>query len=387
MAGADLEGKRVLIREDLNVPMKNGRITNDNRIRAALPTIRAALEAGGGVIVMSHLGRPAEGERDEAFSLAPVAKRLEELLERPVRFVADYLENPPQALPGEVILLENVRFNRGEKKNDPELGKKLAALADVFVMDAFATAHRAQASTAAVAEFAPEAVAGPLLTAELDSLGKVLETPARPLVAIIGGSKVSTKLFLLKNLVGLVDALIVGGGIANTFLKASGLPVGNSLYEPDQVEDAAEILRLAREKGCAIPLPTDVVVADELSDGVDCAIKPVAEVGGMDMILDIGPETVAAYADCIRKAGTVVWNGPVGAFEYAAFGAGTEGIARAVAESPAFTVAGGGDTVAAVEKYGVMDRLGYVSTAGGAFLEFLEGRGLPGVEALEKRDA
>ena len=387
MTELDLKGKKVLIREDLNVPMKDGRISNDSRIRAALPTIEKALQAGAGVLLMSHLGRPTEGESDPALSLSPVAERLSELLGKPVRFEKDYLDRKVEAVPGEVTLLENVRFNKGEKKDDPELGKKLASLCDVYVMDAFATAHRAEASTSAAARFAPVACAGPLLVAELESLGKVLQSPRRPLLAIIGGAKVSTKLSLLRNLVGMVDAMILGGGIANTFLKAAGFPIGKSLCDNDLLDDAAEILKLAKEKNCPVPLPVDVVIGSELSESADPKIKDIHDVGDDDMILDIGPKTAAAYTKIIGEAATIVWNGPVGAFEVNQFSKGTESISRAIAASPAFSIVGGGDTVAAVEKYGVADKMGYISTAGGAFLEFLEGRSLPAVTALEERNA
>ncbi len=385
MTELDIKGKRVLIREDLNVPMKDGRISNDNRIRAALPTIEAALQAGAGVLLMSHLGRPTEGEWDPALSLEPIAKRLSELLGKPVRFEKDYLEHTVAVAPGEVVLLENVRFNKGEKKDEPELGKKLAALCDVYVMDAFATAHRAQASTSAVARFAPEACAGPLLVTELESLGRVLYSPKRPLLAITGGAKVSTKLSLLRNLAGMVDAMILGGGIANTFLKAAGYPIGASLREDDLVKDAAEIMQLAKEKGCLIPLPVDVTTAPELSENAQAVVKDIRDVQDTDMILDIGPKTIALYADAVAKAATIVWNGPLGAFETPQFAHGTESICKAIAASPAFSIVGGGDTVAAVEQYGVADKMGYISTAGGAFLEFLEGRALPAVVALEER--
>lgn len=385
MTELDLKGKKVLIREDLNVPMKDGRISNDSRIRAAIPSIEMALQAGAGVVLMSHLGRPTEGEINPTLSLEPVAERLSELLGKSVRFEKNYLDQKIDVAPGEVVLLENVRFNKGEKKNDPELGKKLATLCDVYVMDAFATAHRAEASTSAVAQFAPEACAGPLLVAELESLGRVLQLPRRPLLAIIGGAKVSTKLSLLRNLVGMVDTMILGGGIANTFLKAAGCPIGNSLYEDSLVDDAIKILRIAKEKGCNVPLPVDVVTSAALSESAEAVVKDVHEVQPADMILDIGPKTVAAYAKIIEKAATIVWNGPVGAFEVAQFSKGTEGIGRAIAVSSAFSIVGGGDTVAAVEKYGLADKMGYISTAGGAFLEFLEGRALPAVVALQQR--
>lgn len=385
MAEMDLAGKRVLIREDLNVPIADGVVTGDQRIRAALPTLQAALSGGAAVIVMSHLGRPVEGEYRDEHSLAPVAARLGELLNRDVRFAKDYLSGDVPAAPGEVVVLENVRFNAGEKDDDENLSRRYAALCDVFVMDAFGTAHRAQASTHGVARFAPEACAGPLLDAELDALGRALRSPARPLVAIIGGSKVSTKLTVLEALSGVVDQLIPGGGIANTFLAAAGHDVGRSLFEADLVDEAARLMEQARAKGGSIPVPTDVVVGAEPSGDAEARVKPVAEVAGGDMILDIGPETAKHYAGLLKDAGTVVWNGPVGVFEFDQFGKGTETVARAVASSTAFSIAGGGDTIAAIDKYGVADSISYISTGGGAFLEFLEGKTLPAVAVLEER--
>ena len=384
MTDLDLSGKRVLIRQDLNVPIDNGRITSEQRIVASIPTLRAALDAGATVLVTSHLGRPKEGEWSEENSLAPVARRLGELLGRPVPLVRDWVDGV-EVEPGGIVLLENCRMNVGEGKDSEELAKKYAALCDVFVMDAFGTAHRAQASTHGVIRFAPVAAGGPLLMAELDALARALDQPARPLLAIVAGSKVSTKLELLTSLVGKVDQLIVGGGIANTFLAAQGLPVGKSLHEPDLVDTARAILADAKARGADIPLPTDVVVARQFHPDAEATVKPVAEVGAEDLILDIGPDTAARYAGLIGKAGTVVWNGPVGVFEFDAFGNGTRTLANAIAESAAFSIAGGGDTLAAVDKYGIADKVSYISTGGGAFLEFLEGKTLPAVAALEAR--
>ncbi len=386
MTDLDLKGKRVLLREDLNVPLKEGRITSDKRIRAALPSIRMAMEAGARVLIVSHLGRPVEGEFDEAFSLAPVAAHLSRELGRDVRLVKDYIDGVDVA-EGDCVLCENVRFLKGEKKNTEELGRRLAALCDIFVMDAFGAAHRAQASTHAVARFAPVACAGPLLAAELDALERALDAPKHPLVGIIGGSKVSTKLTLLDNLSHRVDRLIVGGGIANNFIKAAGYEVGKSLYEPELVEEAARLMAAARAAGGEIPVPLDVVVGPELVDGAPATVRKVSEVGPDEMILDIGPATAALYREILLAAGTIVWNGPVGAFEWEQFGAGTRALCEAVADSPAFSIAGGGDTVAAVEKYGVASRVGYISTGGGAFLEFLEGKELPAVAILQERAA
>jgi phosphoglycerate kinase len=386
MADLDLAGKRVLIREDLNVPLEDGRVTSDARIRAALPTIRMALEKGARVLVMSHLGRPKEGARDPSQSLAPVGRALSALLGRPVRFVEQWLDGVTAA-PGEVVLLENVRFNPGEKKDDPALARKMAALCDVFVMDAFGTAHRAEASTHGVALAAPVACAGPLLVAELEALGRALHEPARPLVAVVGGSKVSTKLAVLENLLEKVDALVVGGGIANTFLAATGLPVGRSLHEPDMLDTARRLLARAKARGVLLPLPTDVVVATELSGAARASVKPATAVQAAEMILDIGPESAARLAGIVARAGTVIWNGPVGVFEHDQFGEGTKALTHAIAESRAFSIAGGGDTLAAISKYGVEERISYISTGGGAFLEFVEGRTLPAVAALERRAA
>jgi phosphoglycerate kinase len=386
MSDLDLRGKRVLIREDLNVPIEDGRITSTQRLDASLPTIKAALQAGAKVMVMSHLGRPKEGQFDAESSLAPVAAWLGDHLGKPVRLVADYLDGVDVA-DGEVVVLENCRMNVGEGKDDEALAKKYAALCDVFVMDAFGTAHRAQASTHGVIKFAPVAAAGPLLCAELDALGKALEHPAHPLLAIVAGSKVSTKLTLLENLIGKVDQLIVGGGIANTFIAAAGHAVGNSLYEPDLIPAAKKVLADAKRRGAEVPMPVDVVVAPEFSAHAPATVKAVDQVKDDEMILDIGPETARQYAELIAKAGTVVWNGPVGVFEFDAFGKGTEILAHAVAESKAFSIAGGGDTLAAVDKYGIEDKVSYISTGGGAFLEFLEGKELPAVTALKARAA
>ena len=382
MSDVDLSGKRVLIREDLNVPVADGKVTSDARIRAALPTIEAAIDAGAAVMLMSHLGRPVEGQPDDEFSLRPVATRLVELLDREVALLNDWIDGV-EIEPGNVVLLENVRFLEGEKACDEALAKKMAALCDVFVMDAFGTAHRAQASTYGVAEHASVACAGPLLAAELDALGKALDNPARPLVAIVGGSKVSTKLTVLDTLAGIVDCLIVGGGIANTFIAAAGHGVGKSLYEADML-DIARQLASPQEGRAEIPVPTDVVVAEEFAD-VGGTTKIVDTVASDEMILDIGPETTAHFAAIIASAGTVIWNGPVGVFEFENFGAGTEALANAIAASEAFSVAGGGDTLAAIDKYGVAERISYISTGGGAFLEFVEGKKLPAVEVLERR--
>ncbi|CAK7055580.1 MAG: Phosphoglycerate kinase [Desulfovibrio sp.] len=384
MTDLDLKGKRVLIREDLNVPVKDGTITSDARIRASLPTIQKALDAGAAVLVMSHLGRPTEGEPAAEFSLAPVAAYLSGLLKRDVPLVTEYL-NGVSVKPGDVVMCENVRFNKGEKKNEDELGKQYAALCDVYVMDAFGTAHRAEASTNAVAKFAPVACAGPLLAAELEALEKAMAHPARPLVAIIGGSKVSTKLTILDALTAKVDKLIVGGGIANNFLKAAGFPVGKSLYEPDLVDEAKRLMQAAKDKGGEIPLPVDVVVAKEFAETAPATTKNAQDVTDDEMILDVGPKTAALYADILKSAGTIVWNGPVGVFEMAPFAKGTEALCTAVAESKAFSIAGGGDTLAAIAKFGVEKDVSYLSTGGGAFLEFLEGKQLPAVAILEQR--
>ena len=386
MQDVELAGKRVLIREDLNVPVAQGKVTSDARIRAALPTIKLALERGARVLVMSHLGRPKEGAPDPALSLAPVAAQLSKLLGRPVRFVANWL-NGVEAAPGEVVVLENVRFNKGEKKDDEALARRMAALCDVFVMDAFGTAHRAEASTHGVALFAPVACAGPLLAAELNALGKALHAPKRPLVAVVGGSKVSTKLAVLESLIDKVDQLVVGGGIANTFLAATGLPVGKSLHEPEMLDVARGLLERARRRGVGLPLPTDVVVAHKFAAGAAATIKPASAVSAEEMILDIGPQSAAAVAGIVQQAGTVIWNGPLGVFEFDQFGDGTRTLTLAIAKSPAFSIAGGGDTLAAIEKYGVESDISYISTGGGAFLEFVEGKTLPAVAALERRAA
>jgi phosphoglycerate kinase len=380
MTDLPLSGKRVLIRVDLNVPVKDGRVTSDARIRAAVPTIRQALDRGAAVILMSHLGRPQEGVYDPAQSLKPVAQRLRELLGQPVALVTEWLDGL-EITDQEVVLCENVRFNVGEKQNDPALARRIAALGDVFVMDAFGTAHRAEASTHGVAQFAKVACAGPLLMAELEALERVLRKPRRPVVAIVAGSKVSTKLTILRSLAKQVDALIVGGGIANTFLAAAGQPVGKSLCERELLGEARRLMGAGGR--ARIPLPVDVVTAGRLDARAAARDRDVADVGADELILDIGPRTRKLYADLLRKAGTIVWNGPVGVFEIDQFGQGTRAIADAVAASPAFSVAGGGDTLAALEKYGLTDRIGYVSTGGGAFLEFLEGRTLPAVAALE----
>ena len=384
MIDLDLSGKRVLIRQDLNVPVKNGQVTSDIRIQASIPTIQKALAAGAAVMVLSHLGRPVEGEYDNASSLKPVADRLSTLLGKPVRLEKDWL-NGIDIMPGEVVLCENVRFNVGEEKNSDELGKKMAALCDIFVMDAFGTAHRAQASTHSVAKYAPVACAGPLLASELDALGKALKTPVKPLVAIVGGSKVSTKLTVLKSLSEKVDQLIVGGGIANTFIAAAGFPVGKSLYEADLIEEAQRLIAAAKKAGSDIPIPVDVVCAKEFSDTAIATIKKVQDVEADDLILDIGPVTAKQYAEIIKSAGTIVWNGPVGVFEIEQFSHGTQSMAKAIAESSAFSIAGGGDTLAAIDKYGINDQVSYTSTGGGAFLEFLEGKELPAVAVLKSR--
>ena len=384
MQDVALAGKRVLIREDLNVPVKDGAVTSDARIRAALPTIRLALDAGARVIVMSHLGRPEEGKVTAELSLAPVAARLSELLGRKVPLVTDWLGGVT-VQPGEAVLLENVRFNRGEKQDAEPLARQIAALCDVFVMDAFGTAHRAEASTHGVARFAPIACAGPLLVNELVALDTALDSPKRPLVAIVAGSKVSTKLTVLESLLAKVDQLIVGGGIANTFLLARGAPIGKSLAEPDMVDIAKRLLEQAAARGIDIPLPTDVVVAKEFSPTAEADVKAVADVALDDRILDIGPDTAERFASIVGDAGTIVWNGPLGVFEFAQFGEGTRTLAVAIARSKAFSLAGGGDTLAAIEKYQVEDGISYISTGGGAFLEFVEGKPLPAVVMLESR--
>ena len=385
MGEVDLAGKRVLIREDLNVPVADGMVTSDARIRAALPTIQAALDAGAAVMLMSHLGRPTEGRADAQFSLAPVAARLGELLGTEVSLVTDWIDGV-DAEPGTVILLENVRFLPGEKACDEGLARKMAALCDVFVMDAFGTAHRAQASTYGVAKFAPVSCAGPLLSGELEALAKALDNPARPMVAIVGGSKVSTKLTVLEALGNVVDQLIVGGGIANTFIAAAGHHVGESLHEPDML-DTASALAANDQDRAEIPVPDDVVVADSFSVNATATTRSVMEVAANELILDIGPKTAARFAALLKNAGTIIWNGPVGVFEFDQFGDGTRVLAEAIADSTAFSVAGGGDTLAAIDKYGVADRISYISTGGGAFLEFVEGKALPAVAILEDRAA
>jgi phosphoglycerate kinase len=380
-----LSGKRVFIRADLNVPFDDaGHITEDTRIRASVPGIRLALDAGAAVMVTSHLGRPTEGTRTAEDSLAPIAKRLSELLGMPVSLLQNWVEGV-QVQPGQVVLLENCRVNKGEKKNDPELSKKMAALCDVYVNDAFGTAHRAEATTHGIAQFAATACAGPLLQAELEALGRALLAPKRPLVAIVGGSKVSTKLSILLTLADKVDQLIVGGGIANTFMLAAGLPIGKSLAEPDQIDQARAVMKKMQARGAAVPIPSDVVCATEFSAQAKATVKAAKDVGADDLILDIGPQTSAQLADILKNAGTIVWNGPVGVFEFEQFAQGTESLSRAIAASPGFSIAGGGDTLAAIEKFGITDKVGYISTGGGAFLEFLEGKALPAVDILQKR--
>jgi phosphoglycerate kinase len=380
-----LSGQRLLIRQDLNVPLKDGVITSDKRIRASVPTLQYAIEAGARVMVMSHLGRPVEGQPDSKSSLQPVAQRLSELLGQPVRLISNYLDVTPTVAEGEVVLLENVRFNRGEKADDDTLGKLYASLCDIYAMDAFGTAHRAQASTHSVGMHAPVSCAGPLLAAELDALSAALENPKRPLVAIVGGSKVSTKLTVLESLAEKVDQLIVGGGIANTFIAALGHEVGKSLYEADLTVNALNLMQQAETRGAAIPVPVDVVCAKEFSDDAVATTRVTSAVEKDDMILDIGPETAQTYAAILRDAGTIVWNGPVGVFEIEAFSHGTRVLSEAVAASSAFSIAGGGDTLAAVDKYGIEDQVSYISTGGGAFLEFLEGKTLPAVAMLRAR--
>ena len=385
MTDLDLSGKRLLIRQDLNVPIKDGKVASDKRIRASLPTIEFAVKAGAQVMLMSHLGRPTEGEYADEFSLRPVAEHLSGLLGKEVRLVDDYLENKPELNDGDVVLLENVRFNKGEKKNDEALSKQYAALCDIYVMDAFGTAHRAQASTHGAGQYASAACAGPLLAGELDALGKALDGPQRPMAAIVGGSKVSTKLTVLESLSSVVDQLIPGGGIANTFIAASGFNVGKSLVEEDLIPEAKRLMEAARAKGGEIPVPTDVVVGKEFSESAEAVVKKVEDVADDDMIFDIGPETAARFADMMKSAGTVVWNGPVGVFEFDQFGEGTRILGMAIADSDAFSIAGGGDTLAAVDKYNISDKVSYISTGGGAFLEFLEGKKLPAVAMLEER--
>jgi phosphoglycerate kinase len=385
MTDLDLKGKRVLIRADLNVPVKDGKVTSDARIRASMKTFEAAINAGAKVMVMSHLGRPEEGVFSEENSLAPVAANLSDKFGKTIRLVKDWVDGGFDVADGELVLLENVRFNKGEKKNVEDTAKKYAALCDVFVMDAFGTAHRAEASTYGVGMFAPVACAGLLLSEELDALAKALKAPARPLVAIVGGSKVSTKLTVLESLSQVVDQLVVGGGIANTFIKAAGHNVGKSLCEDDLVPTAQKLNEIMNARGASIPLAQDVVTGKEFSPTAAAELKAASEVADDDMIFDIGPKTAAELADIIMNAGTVVWNGPVGVFEFDQFGEGTKTIANAIAKSNAFSIAGGGDTLAAIDKYGIEDQVSYISTGGGAFLEFLEGKKLPAVDMLEKR--
>lgn len=382
MTDLDLAGKRVLIRADLNVPVKDGKVASDKRITATMPTIKYALEKGAKVMVTSHLGRPTEGEYDEAFSLKPVVDYLKDHMDCPVRLVKDYLDTPVEVKAGELVVLENCRFNKGEKKNDEALAKKYAALCDVFVMDAFGTAHRAQGTTYGAAQFAPIACAGPLLAAELDALGKAMDNPARPMVAIVGGSKVSTKLEVLYSLAKIADQIIVGGGIANTFIAAEGKNVGGSLYEPDLVDTAKDIASKT-----TIPEVIDVVTGKEFSETAAAETKDVADVTADDKIFDFGPKSTAKIVEIIKNAKTILWNGPVGVFEFDNFAKGTEEMAKAIAESDAFSIAGGGDTINAIQKFGVTDKISYISTGGGAFLEFVEGKKLPAVEILEKRAA
>jgi len=384
MSELNLNAKRVLIRQDLNVPIKDEKITSDARIRAALPTIKQAVEQGAKVILMSHLGRPIEGKYDPELSLAPVADYLSEALDNPVKLIPNWL-NGFEIESGEVVLCENVRFTEGEKSNNDNLAQRIADLCDVYVMDAFGAAHRAHASTHGVAKYAPVVCAGPLLSAELEALSKVLKNPARPMIAVVGGSKVSTKLTVLDSLSKVVDQLIVGGGIANTFIAAAGHPIGKSLYEPNLVEEAKRLMAVAQTRSADIPVPTDVVVSDDVSDSAHPIIKPVDQVTDDEMILDVGPETSAQFTEMLKNAGTIVWNGPLGVFEYDQFGEGTQALAEAIAESSAFSIAGGGDTLAAIDKYDVAEDISYISTGGGAFLEFLEGKTLPVVAILEER--
>ena len=385
MLDLDLSGQRVLIREDLNVPLKNGSVVSDTRIRASLPTIKHAIESGAKVILLSHLGRPVEGEYDEQFSLQPVADHLSSLLGKDVPLLKNWLSGLPELENGDVVLCENVRFNVGEKKDDEQLARKMAALCDIFVMDAFGTAHRAQASTHGVGKYAPVACAGPLLAAELDALGKALQNPARPVVAVVGGGKVSTKLTVLDSLSKVVDQLIVGGGIANTFIASAGYEVGKSLYEADLVDEAYRLTETAQAQGGEIPLPTDIVTGKSFDENAPAEIKTIDDVAADDLILDIGPETAKQYTQILQKAGTIVWNGPVGVFEFPQFAEGTRVLSEAIAQSGAFSIAGGGDTLAAIEKFNVSDQISYISTGGGAFLEYLEGKELPAVAMLEMR--
>lgn len=384
MSDLDLKGKRVLIREDFNVPLKNGEITSDLRIRAALPSIKAALKAGAKVMLMSHLGRPVEGGSNEAFTLAPVARALSEMLKIEMPLITNWIDGFNMG-DASVVLLENVRFNHGETTNNVELAKKMASLCDIFVMDAFATSHRMEASTYGVIKYAKEACAGPLLISELDAINKIMEKPAHPVVAIIGGSKVSTKLALLESLVKKVDALIIGGGIANTFLAAEGYTVGRSLHEPDLIDEAERLTQEAKARNAEIPLPSDVVVAERLSENTEANVRLVSQIDDNEKIFDIGPDTIKAFTAIIKKAKTILWNGPVGAFEIDEFGKGTQALAKAIADSKAFKVAGGGDTLAAIEKYGIDGKIDYISTGGGAFLTVLEGKQLPVITALKER--
>lgn len=388
LSDVNLKGQRVFIRSDLNVPQDDaGNITDDTRIRASVPAIKQALDAGAAVMVTSHLGRPTEGEFKPEDSLAPIAKRLSELLGKPVRLQQNWVDGGFAVNVGEVVLLENCRVNKGEKKDDEALAKKYAALCDVYVNDAFGTAHRAEATTHGIARFAKQAVAGPLMAAEIEALTKALAAPKRPLVAIVAGSKVSTKLTILKALAEKVDQLIVGGGIANTFMAAMGLPVGKSLCEHELLGEAKVIMDMMTKRGASVPIPSDVVVADKFAADAKATIKAATDVSADDMILDIGPHTTAQLAGMLKSAGTIVWNGPVGVFEFDAFAKGTEGLAHAIADSAAFSIAGGGDTIAAINKFGIADKVSYISTAGGAFLEFLEGKALPAVAALQARMA
>ncbi|MCP4431622.1 MAG: phosphoglycerate kinase [Gammaproteobacteria bacterium] len=385
MTDLDLSGKRVLIRQDLNVPVKDGVVTSDQRIKASLPAIQYCIDAGARLMIMSHLGRPTEGEFEAQYSLQPVADYLTNSLGREIRLVTDYLQNSPDMSNGDVVLLENVRFNNGEKANDEDLSRQYASLCDVYVMDAFGTAHRAQASTHGAGKFAPIACAGPLLAGELDALAKALHKPRRPMAAIVGGSKVSTKLTVLESLSKVVDQLIPGGGIANTFIAAAGYKVGKSLVEMDLIPEAQRLIEQAKAQAKDIPVPTDVVCGKEFSEQAEAVIKSVEDVADDDMIFDIGPQTAARFAEIMQQSATVVWNGPVGVFEFDQFGEGTKTLAQAIANSNAFSIAGGGDTLAAVDKYNIADRVSYISTGGGAFLEFLEGKPLPAVTMLEQR--
>lgn len=387
MTDLDLAGKRVLIRQDLNVPMANGVISSDQRIKASLPTIRHCIDSGAQLMIMSHLGRPTEGNPEQQYSLRPVADYLSTALAKKVELLVDYLQQPPRLSDGDVVLLENVRFNPGEKANDEILSKQYAALCDIYVMDAFGTAHRAQASTHGVGMFAPTACAGPLLASELEALALALDSPRHPVVAIVGGSKISTKLTVLDKLMEIVDQLILGGGIANTFIAASGYNIGKSLVEKDLIPEAKRLIQLARSTGKEIPIPTDVICGEEFSPQAQAVVKSVDAVTDDDMILDIGPQTAARFAEIIQTAATIVWNGPVGVFEFDQFGEGTKTLAQAIATSSGFSIAGGGDTLAAVDRYGISDQISYISTGGGAFLEFLEGKQLPAVAMLEKRKA